>query len=92
MARTNGGIIGKRNKTSFGKNTVQSKTSTGNLCATQPGTTLVEVLTIAGGGGGGANANGTFDGGAGGGGGAHEGSGGSGGAGGGGAGGNGGSD
>ena len=50
MARTNGGIIGKTNKTSFGKCTVTSKTSTG--CVTlQPGTRVVKTAIIAGGGG-----------------------------------------
>jgi len=52
MARTNGGIIGKSNKTSFGKCTVTVKTSTG--CVTlQPGTRFVKSLIVAGGGGGG---------------------------------------
>jgi len=50
---SNGGIIGKKNHTSFGKNTIQSKTSTGCLSATQPGTRLVKALIVAGGGGGG---------------------------------------
>jgi hypothetical protein len=53
MPRTNGGIIGKRNITSFGKDTVTTKTSTGNLITTQPGTRLVKALVVAGGGGGG---------------------------------------
>jgi hypothetical protein len=57
-ARTNGGIIGKRNVTSFGKNTIQTKTSSGNLCATQPGTRLVRTAVVAGGAGGGFNAGG----------------------------------
>ena len=52
MARSNGGIIGKTNKTSFGKCTVTTKTSTGNI-TTQPGTRLVNTLVVAGGGGGG---------------------------------------
>ena len=50
MARTNGGIIGKTNKTSFGKCTVTTKTSSGSL-TTQPGTRLVQTLVVAGGGG-----------------------------------------
>ena len=48
MPRTNGGIIGKRNVTSFGKCTQTVKTSTGNVC-TQPGTRLAQVLVVAGG-------------------------------------------
>ena len=44
MARTNGGKIGKTNKTSFGKCTVTTKTSSGNICA-QPGTRVVKALT-----------------------------------------------
>ena len=52
MARTNGGIIGKRNVTSFGKCKVTSKTSSGNL-TTQPGTRFVTTVVVAGGGGGG---------------------------------------
>ena len=52
MARTNGGITGKRNVASFGKCKVTVKTSSGNLC-TQPGTRLVKALIVAGGGGGG---------------------------------------
>ena len=67
MARSNGGIIGKINKTSFGKCTVTSKTSTGTF-TTQPGTRVIDALLVGGGGAGGRNANGTFDGGAGGGG------------------------
>ena len=38
---TNGGVIGKKNPTSFGKDTIQSKTSTGCLSATQPGTRIL---------------------------------------------------
>jgi hypothetical protein len=52
MARTNGGIIGKTNKTSFGKCTVTSKTSTGCV-SLQSGTRVIETLIVAGGGGGG---------------------------------------
>ena len=47
----NGGIIGPTNVTSRGKNTVTSKTSSGNV-TTQPGTRLVETLVVAGGGSG----------------------------------------
>ena len=50
MARTNGGIIGVSNKTSFGKCTVTSKTSSGDI-TTQPGTRVVQTLIVAGGGG-----------------------------------------
>ena len=56
MARTNGGITGKRNVASFGKCKQTVKTSSGNVC-TQPGTRLVKTLIVAGGGGGG-----TYDG------------------------------
>ena len=48
----NGGIIGPDNKTSFGKNKVTKKTSSGTI-TTQPGTRLANVLVVAGGGGGG---------------------------------------
>ena len=48
----NGGIIGPVNQTSFGKDTVTSKTSSGCL-TTQPGTRFVDTLIVAGGGGGG---------------------------------------
>ena len=41
----NGGIIGKANNTSFGKNTITSTTSTGNF-TTQPGTRLVNTLVV----------------------------------------------
>ena len=44
----NGGVIGVSNKTSFGKCTVTSKTSTGTI-TTQPGTRLVETLVVGGG-------------------------------------------
>jgi len=55
MARTNGGIIGKTNKTSFGKCTVTTQTSTG--CVTlQPGTRVVNAVLVAGGGSGGNDA------------------------------------
>ena len=48
----NGGIIGPINVTSRGKDTITSKTSSGNV-TTQPGTRLVTALVVAGGGGGG---------------------------------------
>ena len=48
----NGGIIGPVNQTSFGKDTITTKTSSGNL-TTQPGTRVAQVLVVAGGGGGG---------------------------------------
>jgi len=50
MARSNGGIIGVSNKASFGKCTVTTKTSSGTI-TTQPGTTVVQALIVAGGGG-----------------------------------------
>ena len=50
----NGGILGVSNKTSFGKNTVTTKTSNSpSAVTTQPGTTLVNAIVVAGGGGGG---------------------------------------
>ena len=52
MSRTNGGIIGKINKSSFGKNTITTQTSTGNI-TTQPGTQIIQALIMAGGGSGG---------------------------------------
>ena len=55
MARSNGGLIGKRNVTSFGKCKVTSFTSSGNLC-TQSTTRVVQSLIVAGGGGGGGDA------------------------------------
>ena len=60
---TNGGIIGKSNKTSFGKCTVTSKTSSGDITL-QPGTRAIEYLTIGAGGGGGINNGGGGGGGA----------------------------
>ena len=51
MARSNGGIIGKTNKTSFGKCTVTSKTSSGCI-SLQPGTRIIDAAVVAGGGGG----------------------------------------
>ena len=47
----NGGLIGKRNLSSFGKCTQTAKTSSGNV-TTQPGTRVVQTLIVAGGGGG----------------------------------------
>ena len=57
MARSNGGLIGKSNKASFGKSKVTSFTSSGNFC-TSAVTRVVETLVIAGGGGGGSNEGG----------------------------------
>ena len=51
MPRTNGGIIGKRNITSFGKCKQTTITSSGNH-TTNPGTRIVHALLVAGGGGG----------------------------------------
>ena len=65
MPRTNGGIIGKRNATSFGKCIVTVKTSSGNITA-QPGTRVVQTTLVAGGASGGSN-QGEGDGGGGGG-------------------------
>ena len=48
----NGGIIGPTNTTSFGKNKVTSKTSTGTI-TTQTGTRFVDYIVVAGGAGGG---------------------------------------
>ena len=50
MPRTNGGIIGKRNLTSFGKCTTTSFTSSVNIC-TQANTRIAKTLLVAGGGG-----------------------------------------
>ena len=47
----NGGILGKTNKTSFGKCTVTTKTSTGTV-TTQAGTRVVQAVIVGGGGGG----------------------------------------
>ena len=52
-ANQNGGILGKVNKTSFGKNKITSTTSTGNF-TTQPGTTVLNVAVVGAGAGGGA--------------------------------------
>jgi hypothetical protein len=51
MGSPNGGIIGVINESSFGKCTVTSKTSSGDLTL-QPGTRVVQTLVVAGGGGG----------------------------------------
>ena len=51
MAKSNGGIIGALNPTSFGKCTVTSQTSSGTL-TTQPGTRTAQYLVVAGGGSG----------------------------------------
>jgi hypothetical protein len=51
MGSPNGGIIGVINPTSFGKDTVTSKTSSGDL-TTQPGTRVSSNIIVAGGGGG----------------------------------------
>lgn len=55
MARSNGGIIGKTNQSSFGKCTVTTKTSSGNLCL-QSGTRVISATIVAGGGAGGGSA------------------------------------
>jgi type IV secretion system protein TrbL len=47
----NGGIIGPTNVTSFGKNTITSKTSSGCI-SLQPGTKIIDAAVVAGGGGG----------------------------------------
>ena len=57
MARSNGGIIGVKHHTSFGKDLITSVTSSGNVC-TQAGTRFVQVGIVAGGGGAGAGAGG----------------------------------
>ena len=51
MARTNGGLIGKRNAASFGKCKVTTFTSNGNIC-TQANTRAVRAKILAGGAGG----------------------------------------
>jgi hypothetical protein len=53
MARSNGGIIGTSNQSSFGKCTVTSTIATGSDLTTQPGTRVVSIIVVAGGGGGG---------------------------------------
>ena len=55
MARTNGGIIGKKNSTSFGKCKQTVTTSNANI-TTQPGTRVAKVMIGAGGAGGGGGA------------------------------------
>ena len=54
MATSNGGIIGRVNKASFGKNTVTTQTATTTVTL-QPGTRIIDALLVAGGGGGGSN-------------------------------------
>ena len=54
---SNGGVIGKKNPSSFGKNTITSKTSTGNVCL-QSGTRIVQTVIVAGGAGGGRDGGG----------------------------------
>ena len=49
---SNGGIIGKKNNTSFGKDKVTTKTSTGCV-SLGAGTTVINAVVVAGGGGGG---------------------------------------
>jgi hypothetical protein len=61
----NGGVIGKTNKSSFGKNKVTVKTSSGNITALS-GTRVVQATLVAGGASGGSN-QGEGDGGGGGG-------------------------
>jgi hypothetical protein len=51
MGSPNGGIIGVINPTSFGKCTVTTKTSSGDLTL-QSGTRVVQAAIVAGGGGG----------------------------------------
>ena len=64
MARSNGGIIGTSNQTSFGKCTVTTTIATGSTTlTTQPGTRLVDYLVVAGGGGSGSNSCGSAGGG-----------------------------
>ena len=56
MARSNGGIIGKRNVTSFGKGTTSiHTTNTPSAVTTQSGTRVANILVLGGGGGGGGN-------------------------------------
>ena len=52
MANTNGGIIGKSNNASFGKNVTTVKTSTGSVTL-QSGTRLIQTAIVSGGGAGG---------------------------------------
>jgi len=55
MARSNGGIIGKRNLTSFGGNHEHKFTSPGTFspCGPSSGTRLLDVVIVGGGAGGG---------------------------------------
>ena len=57
VGSSNGGVIGKTNKSSFGKCTVSTKTSTGNLTL-QPGTREISTTIVSGGGGGSFNGGG----------------------------------
>ena len=50
MARSNGGIIGKSNKASFGKNKITAVNATGTF-TTGPGTQVVATMLAGGGGG-----------------------------------------
>jgi hypothetical protein len=58
MAKSNGGIIGALNPTSFGKCTVTSVTTGSTTLTTQSGTRIAQYLVVAGGGGSGAAAGG----------------------------------
>ena len=58
MARSNGGIIGKKNQTSFGKITTVKTSSADSAATTQPGTRLVDYAVIGGAGSGGNNVGG----------------------------------
>ncbi len=62
----NGGVIGKTNRTSFGKDTITTNSSSTPSITTQPGTRLVNTLIVAGGGGAGGGASRAGGGGAGG--------------------------
>ncbi len=57
MARSNGGIIGKKNTASFGKCKVTTVTATGNHTV-DSGTTLVKAFVVGGGGSGAADRGG----------------------------------
>ena len=54
---SNGGVIGVTNDASFGKCTVSTKTSTGDLTL-QPGTRQISTTIVSGGGGGSFNGGG----------------------------------
>ena len=55
MARGNGGIIGRKNLTTFGGNNEAKFTSNGTWspCGPSSGTKFIDVVIVAGGGGGG---------------------------------------